>query len=303
MSTALLAATTPLNTQHLKTQLLADTGIQKLFSKLDADHQLVGAGVVYISKDLTPVRLCKFKPVCRIKPIHIVIHEVPPGQHTNNYALKIGQNGRESKLVGESVAAVLSCSAAVLGWIVVLGGAGAAPVSGGLSTSVTILAYSAATASTIQCLNSSVRATSEAGTGEISDYLDSLEWYDEVSKALDIISLAGAGAATLASFKAYQVARTASSRSVMEILKGMTRAERKRITEEIIRVNHPGVSNTVLKSMILSGAYPARYSAKTINTALMLHVKDAIGATFSFTGSATSGVARDLVIGVYESTQ
>lgn len=122
-------------------------------------------------------------------------------------------------------------------------------------------------------------------------------------RALDIISLAGAATSALTAFRAYKVTGSASSRSLREVLRGMNRSERKRLTEEIIRINHPNVSNQVLKAMIRSGQYPTRFSNNSINAALMLHVKDAVGATLSFSGSLTSGVLREVVIGVFEDVQ
>lgn len=285
---------------ELKTQLLQDPNIQKLFEKLDSDRLLVGAGVVYITKDFSAVRLREFKPVCRIRPIHVIIHEIPPSHTGNEYAVKITSQSRESRLIGEALGTALSCGAAVLGWMVVWGGAAAVPISGGTSSAITILAYGAATASSLQCFNGLYRTASELNGGKMNDTLDSQEWYTVTMQALDIISIAGAATSALAAFKAYQVVRSASSRSLLEILKGMSRAERKRITEEIIRVNHPKVSNRLLKQMIRGGQYPKRLSNTSINTALMLHLKDAIGATLSFSGSASSGIVRNAAIGIYE---
>ena len=260
MATSLLSYFNETDSDQLKQQLLSQPNIQKLFTKLDADHVLVGAGVVYITKNLNVIRLREFQAVCRIRPIHVVIHEIPEGERSDIYATKLVQNSRESKLVGESVGTVLSCGAAVLGWLVVIGGGVAAPISGGTSTTVSVLAWGAAVASSLQCANGFIRTGSELGSGEINDYLDSQEWYQTAITSLDIISLAGAGSASLASFKAYQAVRSVSSRSLLDILKGMSRSERKRMTEEIIRINHPGVSNKKLKQMIQGGVYPKRYS-------------------------------------------
>ena len=203
--------------------------------------------------------------------------------------------------MGEAVGVLLSCGAAVLGWVVVVGGNAAAPITGGLSATVNILGVSAAIASSAQCGNGLIRIGSEIlDDGQTSDILDSQEWYHETVKAIDVISLAGAATSSLMTFKVYQMATTASSRSIIDILKGMTRPERKRLTKEIIRVNHPGVSNKLLKGMVREGKYPKSFSSSRINTSLMLHVKDAAGATLSFSGSAFSGSVKNLVIGIYE---
>lgn len=271
--------------EQRKEQLLAQPEIQDFFVKIDADHLLVGAGVVYVTEDLRSIRLREFKPVCRVKPIHVVIHEVPQNSGAGVYSKRLVQNTKESKVVGEAVGAVMSCGAAVLGWLVVLGSGSAAPISGGLSATITVLAVGAATASTAQCINGAARVTLEvSGRGETNDYLDSQEWYETVGTALDVISIAGAATATLTTFKVFATVNKVSPRGITDLLKSMTRSEKKRLTEEIIR----------------ESIYPKRYSNESINAALMLHLKDSIGATLSFGGSATSGVVRDFVIGVYE---
>ena len=120
--------------------------------------------------------------------------------------------------------------------------------------------------------------------------------------ALDVISVAGAASAGFATIKTVLTMRAATGKSFMSVLKGLGRTERKRLTEEIIRVNHPGISNGALKAMVRANAYPKRYSNLQITESLKLQLKDAIGATLSFTGSATSGAVKSLAIGVYEGT-
>jgi hypothetical protein len=284
--------------------MLADPSVQKLIRRIDDDHKLVGAGIVFIDKNRYSIQLRPFQPSCRLKPIHILLHEVPPAERSVDYAVKLRNNQRESRAIAEGVGALLSCSAAVLGWLVVTGSAGAAPITGGTSAAVTVVSYGAATASSLQCGVAVVRTFDEiAGNGNVVDVLDSQEWYSEVMRALDIISLAGVGAAGLSSFKAYRAVRTASPRAVEDILKGMTRAERKRLTREIIRVNNPGISNKLLKAMVTAGQAPKMYSQQAINTALMLHVKDAVGASLSLAGSVVGGVLNNIIVGVYEVAQ
>jgi len=57
-----------------------------------------------------------------------------------------------------------------------------------------------------------------------------------------------------------------------------------------------------MKAMIAAGKYPKRYTQGQISEALALKVKDAIGASFSFLGSASSGTARSIAVGLYEQT-
>ena len=114
-----------------------------------------------------------------------------------------------------------------------------------------------------------------------------------------MVSVAGAGAAGATTLRSLKMLKASSSKSATELLKGLSRAERKRLTEEIIRANHPGISSKMMKSMIAAGAYPKRFTNPQISQALVLQLKNALAATFSFTGSASSGAVRALAVGIY----
>jgi cell division inhibitor SulA len=131
-------------------------------------------------------------------------------------------------------------------------------------------------------------------------YCDSQEWYQNTTIALDVISIAGAAAAGAATLKATKLLMANSGKSTLSILKGLSRAERKRLTQDIIRLNHPSVSNRVLKSMVKNGRYPKRFSGLKITQSLQLQLKDAVGASMSFAGSALSGNVNSLAVGIYE---
>jgi len=177
----------------------------------------------------------------------------------------------------------------------VIGSGAAIPLSGGTSTAITYLAVAASTASTAQCLNGIARTTIEAVAPKYNDYLDSKEWYKDITLALDVISLAGA-----ATLKTVKVLSANSNKSIPSILTGLSRAERKRLTQDVIRLNTPGISNKLLKSMVKSGHFPSRYSNLEITRALTLQLKDAIGASMSFAGSGLSGTVNSLAVGIYE---
>lgn len=286
--------------EQRKKDILSLPETQKLFYKLDADPKLVGAGVIYIDQHYNAIQLREFNAVCRIKPINIIIHEIPSGENINNYTVKLRNHNRQSQLMGEAVATLLSCSAAFLGWVVVSGSIGAAPITAGTSSVVTVLAIGAATASSAQCLNGVGRTGLEAFSPDYKDFIDSQEWYQEATKALDLISLAGVGASGLSVAKGIINLKATSSRSFMDILKSMTRAERTRLSKELAQANTPGLSNKVFKQMVRAGEIPKRFTQHSINQGLMLSIKDAIGATLSFSGSAFSGNVKNWVIGVYE---
>ncbi|WP_174715148.1 hypothetical protein [Vibrio penaeicida] len=273
---------------------------QKLFKAIDSKPETSGAGVIYIDSEFTIVQLRKFEANCRINPINIILKEPPKPLNPEQYATHLKSSNRESKIVGEAFGAGLSCASAVIGWVVVIGSAGAIPISGGTSAAVTYLGYSAALASTAQCLNGVVRVGAEKYAPNDLDILDSQEWYQNTSKALDYISLAGVGAAGAATLKTISTLRATTGKSTSEVLKGLTRHERARLTKEISRQNIPNFSSKAYKQLIKAGQVKRRYSSSEISNAVKLQLKDAIGASLSFTGSATSGNVKSIAIGIYE---
>lgn len=188
--------------------------------------------------------------------------------------------------------------------MVVLGSGAAAAPTLGSSTAVTVLATSAAIASSVQCASGVIRVGFAAtGREEELAWLDSQQWYQKTMVALDIVSLAGVGAAAVVTLKTLKVVKSSGS-TVSSALKGMPRQERKRLTEELIRQLRPGISNSAIKAYIRAGVYPARHTQAQISHQMRGQLLDAVGATMSFSGSAISGVIRhpdqiqDLVFGI-----
>lgn len=100
--------------------------------------------------------------------------------------------------------------------------------------------------------------------------------------------------------QAVRAIKQVSNRSFAEILKGMTRAERKRLAKELIRMQKPGISNGAMKSLIRAGNFPARFSLAQISKALFDQLRDAISATLAFAGSAVSGDVKLLYVHIYQ---
>jgi hypothetical protein len=94
--------------------------------------------------------------------------------------------------------------------------------------------------------------------------------------------------------------RAATSRSWKEVLQGLNRAERKRLTKELIRMQNKNASNTQIKALIRAGTFPSRFAAEQISTALFRQLRDAVSATLAFTGSAVSGHVKALYVSVYQ---
>lgn len=288
-----------LSQQHLHAQLAVNIDQEKLFAALDADPNLAGAGVVYVDSKLTAVTLREFTPVCRLKPIRLIIREPFEPVSEREHADMLSTSPRESKLVMESVSAGLACAGMVISWFVVVGSAATIPLTGGASTAVTVLGYTAATATTLQCVNGVTRTSLEHSSPETLDALDSNEWYTNAQSAVDWISLAGATASGLATIRMVKMMQRSGS-TTREALQGLNRSQRRRLTEEVIRMNRPGISNGMRKSLVRSGAFPKRYSNVQIQQATKVQISDAVAAGLAFTGSSLAGEVRNLAIGVYE---
>ncbi|EIV8505661.1 hypothetical protein V4F55_002686 [Vibrio parahaemolyticus] len=286
--------------QQLRSRIEHSVNLKQLFKVIDSRPETSGAGVIYIANDSTIISIRKFNSNCRINPISIILKEPSSPMSADTYAKELKSSNRESKLVGEIVGMGLSCAAAVLGWLVVFGSTVAIPISGGTSAAVTYLGTSAALASTIQCGIGVTRVSLEKYAPEELDDLDSEEWYQSTSKALDYISLAGVGASGAATIKTVANLRSVSGKSMIESLKTLNRHERARLTKEIARQNIPNFSSKAYKKLIRTGQVKRRYSPSEINNAVKIQLKDAIGATLSFTGSATSGNVRAIAVGIYE---
>jgi hypothetical protein len=95
--------------------------------------------------------------------------------------------------------------------------------------------------------------------------------------------------------------RRTTGKGMVEVLKGLTRQERARIAEEVIRIENPGISNKALKTMLRAGLYPKRFSGLEVSHAVRTQLKDALSAALSFTGSALSGTLREYATGIVQS--
>lgn len=281
-------------------QLERRLNLPRLFAAIDADPQIVGAGVVYIDDRFNVFVLREFQPICSIRPKRILLRETPRNLSPAQYVNQVTGNPRESRVVAESIGMGLSCAGAIIGWVVVLTGTVAVPFSGGVSTVVVVAGYAAAGASTAQCLNGGMRVYNEVNAPERNDELDSSSWYQAATTSLDLISLAGAGAATLTTVRLLKMRQAATGRSTSDLLREMNRAERKRLTEELLKAQNPQITQRMLKYGQRAGSLPTRYSATEIRQATIHQIRESIGAALAFTGSAQSGVIKGIAIGLYE---
>lgn len=277
--------------------------LPRLFAAIDADPAIVGAGVVYIDADFNVVTLREYQPICSIAPKRLILREAQKYIAPTQFAQQVQDNPRESRLVGEAVNTTLSCAGAVIGWIVVLSGSVAVPFSAGASSVVVALGYTAAAASSVQCFASGYRTVNEIRNPARNDQLDSEEWYQYTMIALDAASLVGVGSSALATVKLVRLNKASTGKSVREVLRGLNRQERAKLTKELLSINDPRLTSKMIKLKQLSGELPKRFTPTEVKHATVTQIKDALGAAIGFTGSAVSGNVRTIAIGLYEEAE
>ncbi|GKW53487.1 hypothetical protein NCCP2140_25400 [Pseudoalteromonas sp. NCCP-2140] len=291
--------------KQLKTKLNFFLDQKKLFEEIDKDIQLSGAGVIYIDENFTVVTLREFKPICRLNPVNVILREPPKHINKSDFTNELRHssvNPRESRFVSEVTGTVFACTGAIISWVAFVASGLATPISFGSSAVVSVLSFSAASATTLQCANGILRSSAEKYSPEFNDWLDSEDWYVNTIKALDYISLAGATAASAIAVRTLKIANS-SGVSFRQLLSSKSRQERSRITKEIIRLKVPGISNKMLKKMMRSNIVPKRFNNIQINNELRTRLRDSVAAALAFTGSAYNGEIKGIAIGVYESLE
>ncbi|SDT07465.1 hypothetical protein SAMN05216598_3866 [Pseudomonas asplenii] len=274
--------------------------IPRLFQAIDADPAIVGAGVVYIESDFSMVTLREFQPICSIAPKKIVLREAPRHIALAEFMRELQTQPRESRLVMEAVSTAFTCAGAVIGWMVVASGTAAIPFTAGASSVVAAVGFAAAAASSVQCLVGVARTSFEVIAAQNNDWLDSLDWYRHAMVALDAVSLAGVGVSALTTVRLLRATKAATGKSTQEVLKGLNRPERARLTRELLSIQHPGLTSKMIKLRQLSGEFPKRFTSTQIRQATITQIADTIGASASFASSALSGNVKAIAVGLYE---
>jgi hypothetical protein len=270
--------------------------LHDFYLQLDQIDELAGSGVAYIGDGQctllrTPRHSSGLKTFVIIKEEELDDGEDVPA------ASDVSAPNLGVELVGLG----LNCGGAVLSWAALGGEVSAATVTGGSTLLLTVITWSAAIATTAQCANSIIRSVDVAvHHGQWTRWLDSQDYYIWAGNILDGISIVGATAAGAATVRTVLALRRATGRELGSILKGLNRAERKRLTQEIIRMQMPNVSNSAMKDLIRAGQFPARFTASQISDALFAQLRDAISATMAFGSSAVSGDVKLLYVDIFQ---
>jgi hypothetical protein len=216
----------------------------KIFlQELDKRSSLVGCRVVYFD-DAVMTTVRPGPPMSREDLVAVVIRKGGTSLLPTNADV---QRVRDQRFHAELLNLGISCGGALLSWVGAVVSASAAPVTGGLSLVITAATSAATVAGYAQCSVAVYRVGAHLYDPQLTVDLDNEQWYQILSSSMDIIGLAGAGATAASATKAILLMKNATGKSVINILKGLTRQERKRLTEEILRSTNPGLSNSKVK--------------------------------------------------------
>jgi len=154
---------------------------------------------------------------------------------------------------------LLNCGAAFLaGTSAVISGI-TTPFTGGTSIPLTVLAHSAALASSLQCGDSAGRVYNEWVDSSTNEkYLDSKRWYTNSKLGLDLIGLAASAVVLPKTFKS--------------------------------------AAQLNLKRLVKSGELSHLYKVEQIPKEIIVDLIDGIGAVFTITGSAVDGNIYNIIV-------
>lgn len=250
---------------HLTTRQWVESSIdlRKLFAAIDADPAIVGAGVVYLDAQLRVIVLREFQPICSVVPKKVILREAPSYVGRVEFARRLANEPRESQVAFEAVNAGFACTSA----------------------------------SSIQCWMGIRRTANERDDPALNDALDSDPWYQAVTAGLDAASLLGAGNAAMSTIRFVSMLKKATGKNTQQVLKGLNRQERVKLTRELLSINHPQMSRRMIKLKQMAGEMPKRYTSAQVKRGTLLQMLDALGGASSVAGSVRSGI---IAVGLHE---
>ena len=287
---------------HLTTRQWVESSIDllKLFAAIDADPAIVGAGVVYLDAQLRVIVLREFQPICSVVPKKVILREAPSYVGRVEFARRLANEPRESQVAFEAVNAGFACGSAVISWLVMVGGSALSPFTFGATGVVAAIGYSSAIASSVQCVIGARRTYNEMTDPARNDALDSEQWYQAVTAGLDAASLLGAGNAAMSTVRFVSMLKKTTGRNTHQVLKGLNRQERSKLTRELLSINHPEISRKMIRLRQAAGELPKCYTSAEIKRGSVVQMVDALGAISSIAGSVRSGNMRTIAVGLYE---
>lgn len=272
-----------------------DIDFKNLADKLDCTRNFYHVGIIFFDgKQRWLVRPSRRIADANQSTVsHVVISKVPDIKQPS------AENAVVTALAAPSLAAEITstgfaCGAMLVTLVMAFGAGAAVPFTAGGSGVIAAISLSGTLATGAQCMIGAARLLAiQNDHGSDIAWLDSQDWYVATTTALDIISLVAAGTALKSTLETYKIMKAASSSKAIEWFQSLSRAERKRITEEIIKAQNPGISSSGIKAAIRAGVYPKRFPSESLQKTLQSELVSVINNASAFVGSSLTGTIRN----------
>ncbi len=273
-----------------------DIDFNGLAKNLDCSRDLFQAGIIYDDGNkcwlVRPSRRIATNTQSSVS--HVVITKIDQTAHLHNTGRAVVKSVSSPSLVTEITSTAFACGGFIVTIFLSATATAAIPFTAGASGIIAAVGVAGSAATVAQCFIGTGRLIAMTnGYDKQLAWLDSQDWYVATSTALDLLSLAGAGAGLKGTIDSYKAMKAVSSRNVFEWFQTLSRAERKRITENIIRAQNPGISNSGVKAAMEAGRYPKRFPTEAIQHQLQRELLIAINNTVTFAGSGVTGTIRN----------
>ncbi|WP_157678414.1 hypothetical protein [Oleiphilus messinensis] len=161
----------------------------------------------------------------------------------------------ESSLKSELAGVAWSCSGSAVGWVLVIAEAGGGSVSAGATWSAIPLTLSATSAATFQCGVAIGRTLNVlTGSADYNNWLDESPTFSALMVALDCLQIVDVVNTLGKQALLYRFLKNKGigSGNVLKMFKELPRASRKRLAEEILKMDHPKLqkSRKMLKEVL-----------------------------------------------------
>lgn len=225
---------------------------------------------------------------------HVVITKIRENTSSADIEKSLTDTLSTSIFNGEFAATALACGSSLATAVLAVTATGVIPLTGGSSGIAAVTLATGTWATGFQCGIGVGRAVGlSAGFSEEVKWLDSQQWFQTTSTILDGLSLTSASVGLKKTVDVYKQMKAISSIKATEWLKLLPRAERKRLTDHIIRAQNPGISASGIKAAINVGKYPKRFPAESLQRSLHRELVSAIINSSAFVGSGLSGNLRN----------
>ncbi|SBS38614.1 hypothetical protein MSP8887_03392 [Marinomonas spartinae] len=269
----------------LRSKLLSSINKDALFSAIDADPAIRGAAVIFIGENNVAICLRQFKPIVRQKPITVVL------QMTNNDTLKKKQDDsvfddpHVSKVLSEAGSTAISCGGFILSYFGVASLLATPLVANPVGIIIIAISAAATFAGGVQCFGSAGRLYLSAAKPKMLKEIDQNKWYQAISQGLDIVSLAGIGAASYQTLRYVKLMILDSSIPIRSLLAGLSNTQKRKLQDELLSYMHKNSSAETLAFLKSQKIY--LYSSKEVREATFYNIKQALASYLSLSTSST----------------